>query len=183
MGLFKKTNFEIEEKLKESFAVEYFTIGTIQFGGSIIACLVKFKDEAYLKKYWKELNSYLTAKFIPTVEDDYSKWNFYIFYFSKTKVDKPLKYEIENNKFSSRKIVIEDYKSITTEVIESVISEHIVNDNIQLNLESKKVPTFKKNASLEKILDKLKSNKKSDDDLQKVLDQLEQIYKDEVHKS
>jgi len=180
MGLFKEIELEMAGEIKKSFELSHFTIGTIHFGGDVIVCMVKFKDEKVLKKQWKEFNSYLTVKFIPSVKDEYSKWNFYIFYFSEKKVDKPLKYEIENNKFSSRKIVIENCESITEEVIKNSITEHITNDNIQINLENKQILTFKKNVSLAKIIDNFSINKKNDDDLQNALNLIENTYKDEV---
>jgi len=178
--LFNKIKLEIAEEIMSSFELNHFSIGKVSFGGEVIACFVNFKDDAVLKNQWKELNSYLTAKFIPTVKDDYSKWNFYIFYLSKGTVEKQLKYEIENNKFSSRKIVIENVNSITEKEISLFISEHITNDNIQIGVENKQTLKFKKNTSLSKILDKLSLNKKSDDDLQDALDAIEKIYKNEI---
>lgn len=178
--LFNKIELEISEEIKQSFELNHFSIGKVHFGGMIIVCMVKFKDETSLKHQWKEFNSYLTAKFIPTVKDDYSKWNFYIFYFSNNKVDKSLKYEIENNKFSSRKIVIENCGAIEETEIKNAISEHITNDNIQINVESKQISTFKKNTSLAKVLDKLSLKRKNDDNLLNALNLIENIYKDEI---
>jgi len=133
--LFNKIELEIEEEIKSSFELNHFSVGKILFGGEVITCFVNFKDNSVLKNQWKELNSYLTAKFIPTIKDDYSKWNFYIFYLSNETVEKQLKYEIENNKFSSRKIIIEKVNSITEKEINFLISEHITNDNIQIGVE------------------------------------------------
>lgn len=178
--LFNKIELEIFEEIKKSFELKYLTIGKVHFGGEVIVCVVKFNDEISFRNHWKEFNSYLTAKFIPTIKDDYSKWNFYVFYFSGSAVDKSLKYEIENNKFSSRKIVIENCELITDDKINYEISEHITNDNIQINVESKQISTFKKNASLAKILDKLSLKKKNDDELQNALNLVEKTYKDEI---
>lgn len=178
--LFNKMELEIAEEIKSSFELNHFSIGKVQFGGEVIVCFVNFKDDAVLKNQWKELNSCLTAKFIPTVKDDYSKWNFYIFYLSKGIVEKQLKYEIENNKFSSRKIIIENVSSITEKEINFLISEHITNDNIQIDVENKQLLKFKKNITLSKILDKLSLNKKSDEDLQDALDSIEKIYNNEI---
>lgn len=178
--LFNKIELEIEKEIITSFELSHFSVGRVHFGGDVIICMVQFKDETSLKSNWKEFNSYLTAKFIPTIKDEYSKWNFYIFFFSKVMVAKSLKYEIENNKFSSRKIVIEKCESITEEIIKTSISEHITNDNIQLNVESTNISKFKKDVSLAKIIDKLSLNKKNDDDLQNALNLIENTYKDEV---
>lgn len=178
--LFNRIEIKISEEIRASFELNYFAIGTIHFGGNVIVCLVKFKDDTGLKNQWKEFNSYLTAKYIPTVKDEYSKWNFYIFYFSNNSVDKQLKYEIENNKFSSRKIIIENSNTITDAEIENVISEHITNDNIQINVDSTYTLKFKKNAPLAKIVDKINLKGKNDADLKNALNQIENIYKDEI---
>lgn len=178
--LFNKIELEITEEINSAFELNYFSIGKVQYGGEVIVCIVKFEDDTILTNKWKEFNSYLTAKFISTVKDDYSKWNFYIFYISESILGKSVKYEIENNKFSSRKIVIEDVKSITEKEINLFISEHITNDNIQIGVENKQSLKFKKNTSISNIIDKLSLNKKSDGDLQDALNSIEKIYKNEI---
>jgi len=62
----------------------------------------------------------------------------------------------------------------------NVISEHITNDDIQVNVESRNISKFKKDASLAKIIDKLSLKKKNDDDLQNTLNQIENTYRDEI---
>lgn len=178
--LFNKIELEITGEINSAFELNYCSIGKVHFGGEVIVCIVKFKDDTILKNQWKEFNSYLTAKFIPSVKNDYSRWNFYVFYFSNNTLGKALKYEIENNKFSSRKIVIENNKSITKKEIEEVIAEHITNDNIEIIVENKKTPTFKKNATLARILEKVSLNKKNDDELQAALDLIEKKYNNEI---
>lgn len=178
--LFNKIELPITEEINSVFELNHFSIGKVHYGGEIIVCNVKFKDDTMLKNNWKEFNSYLTAKFIPSVKDEYSKWNFYVFYFSESLLAKSIKYEIENNKFSSRKIVIENFKAITKKEIEKIISEHITNDNLQVGIEPKQLSKFKSNITLSKILDKVSLNKKNDDDLQKALEIIEKTYKNEI---
>lgn len=171
---------ELFNQLKKSFPIKEVRLGELLFGGVIPLIFVSFKSLDDLKKNWKDFNSQITIEQIIELKEEYSRWNFYIFFFSKDVVPKSLKYEIENNKFSSRKIVIEKCESITEAEITNVISEHITNDNIQVNVESKNISKFKKDASLSKIIDKLSLNKKNDDDLQKVLNLIEDTYRDEV---
>ncbi|MCD0478901.1 hypothetical protein LPB90_10560 [Chryseobacterium sp. LC2016-29] len=178
--LFNKIELEITAEINSAFELNYFSIGKVHYGGEIIVCIVKFNNDANLVNNWKEFNSYLTAKFITTIKDDYSKWNFYIFYFSENIVGKAIKYEIENNKFSSRKIVIENSKSITTELVEEVINEHITNSNIEIYVENKQTSIFKKNNSIAEILDNMSLGKKNDDDLQVALDLIEKNYNNEI---
>lgn len=178
--LFNEIELEIFEETKKHFELQYLTVGKVHFGGEVIVCVVKFKDQASFRNHWKEFNSFLTAKFSPIIKDDYSKWNYYVFYVYENTVEKSLKYEIENNKFSSRKIVVENCKLITVEIINNIISEHITNDNIKIDVEQKQISTFKKNAYFAKIIDKLSVNKRNDEDMQDALNQIENIYKDEI---
>jgi hypothetical protein len=171
---------EMSNQLKKVFPIKEIILGELLFGGVIPLIFVSFKSVEDLKKNWKDFNSQITTDFVIHLKEEYSRWNFYIFFFSKDMVPKSLKYEIENNKFSSRKIVIENCESITNEEMINVISEHITNDDIQVNVESRNISKFKKDASLAKIIDKLSLKKKNDDDLQNTLNQIENTYRDEI---
>lgn len=171
---------ELSNKLKKDFPIEELVFVELLFGGLIPIVFVRFATLNDLKKNWKDFNSQITTDFVINLKDEYSRWNFYIFYLSQETLEKQLKYEIENNKFSSRKIVIENVKTITEKEINCLISEHITNDNIQIGEENKQSLKLKKNTSLSKILDKFSLNKKSDDDIQDALDSIEKIYKNEI---
>ncbi len=168
---------KFEADIKQLFQVDDLIVGELCFGGIVPIIFVRFSSIDTLAKNWKDFNGYVAAEYMTLIKNEYSKWNFYIFYLSAENVEKQVKYEIENNKFSSRKIVIENVKFITEKEINLFISEHITNDNIQIGVENKQSLKFKKNTSLSKILDKLSLNKKSDDDLQGALDSIEKIYK------
>lgn len=181
MESYKELKFEeLSNKLKRDFPIKELVFGELLFGGVIPVIFVSFKTLNDLNNNWKDFNSQITTDFVINLSEEYSRWNFYIFYLSKETVEKQLKYEIENNKFSSRKIVIENLNSITEIEINLLISEHITNDNIQIGVENKKSLIFKKNTSLSKILDKFSLNKKNDVDLQDALDSIEKIYTNEI---
>lgn len=181
MELFKINKLEkFEFDIKQLFQLEDLILGELSFGGIVPIIFVRFSSVDTLAKNWKDFNSYVAAEYMTLIKNEYSKWNFYIFYLSSENVEKQVKYEIENNKFSSRKIVIESVNSIIEEEINFLISEHITNDNIQIGVEKEQSLKFKKNTSLSKILDKLNLNKKSDNDLQHAMDAIEKIYKNEI---
>jgi hypothetical protein len=171
---------ELFNQLKNDFPLKEIRCGELTFGGTIPLLFVKFNSLDDLNKHWKDFNSKVTTDYIIHLKEEYSRWNFYIFYFSENNVPKTLKYEIENNKFSSRKIVIENCETITEPKIKNVISEHITNDNIQINVENKQISIFTKSTTLEKILEKISLNKKNEDDLQNALNQIEKTYRDEI---
>jgi hypothetical protein len=171
---------KLEADIKQLFQVDDLIVGELSFGGIVPIIFVRFSGIDALAKTWKDFNSYVAAEYMTLIKNEYSKWNFYIFYLSAENVEKQVKYEIENNKFSSRKIVIENVNSISEKDINFLISEHITNDNIQIGVENKQSLKFKKNTSLSKILDKLNLSKKSEDDLQNALDSIEKTYKNEI---
>lgn len=161
------TNQDFKKEIESSFnGISFFDFGEIFFGGKIIICFVMFKTNQYLNLEWKSFNNYITAKYTPNFKDDYSKWNSYLFYLCQSDISKSLKYEIENNKFSTRKIVIEiEVPVIDNDIINSIISEHIVNDNIQFDVKKQNVGEFSKNELLGNIINRSVSTPKKGDDI------------------
>lgn len=185
MELFKSIagKEEIYNKIRESFDIKNVIIGNLIFGDNIPIVFIQFNDLNDLEKYWKEFNSLITAEYLIRLETDFSKWNSYVFYLTESTVKKPLKYEIENNKFSTRKIVIESInQTVDDNTIKSILSEHIINDNIEFNVESKNVESFSKNTIINEALKSSSFNKSNDlkeENLLKVLNHLEKSISNE----
>lgn len=185
MELFKKINSkeEIYNKIRESFNIKNVIVGNLIFGDNIPVIFIQFKDLNDLKNYWKEFNSFITAEYLIKLKNDFSKWNSYIFYITQDTVEKPLKYEIENNKFSTRKIVIESInQSIDNNLIKNILSEHIINDNIHFGVENQNIESFLKNEIIDKALKSTSFNKTTsikEENLLKVLNHLEKTLSNE----
>ena len=98
-------------------------------------------------------------------------------------MQRPLKYEIENNKFSTRKIVIESISQDIDEILlKSILSEHIINDNIDYNVKNQDIESFTKNVIINEALRATsfnKSNADKEENLLKVLNHLEKTLNDE----
>ncbi|MFT7250495.1 MAG: hypothetical protein ACI9FW_000206 [Flavobacterium sp.] len=110
-----------------------------------------FENQETLEKSWKDISNTLASAFQSNLsgkENEFEKWNIYILYLCKSDVEKGLKNMIENDKFSSRKIVEDNLKDIATEdVIKKLIIKHITNTDLNeflektiVNLESTYVP-------------------------------------------
>lgn len=182
--LYKQKNIQmLNEEIKGAFEnITFFELGEIDFGGKIIVCFIQFSKTENLKVEWKDFNNFITAKYTTNIKDEYSKWNFYIFYISSEVVTKDLKYEIENNKFSSRKIIIENIADITQEFILKIISEFITNNSITFNVIVDEIESFSKNHTINQALvlssiNRLKTIK--EENLLEALTKLEIILKDE----
>jgi hypothetical protein len=70
---------------------------------NVFCCQVKTIDE--LVSEWRKISSFIAAKSITLSNPDFTRWNSYLVYFCEEPVPRALKYEIENDKFASRKMV------------------------------------------------------------------------------
>jgi hypothetical protein len=101
---------------------------------NIITVFVKTNNNN-LESNWKKINSALSELINEYLDSSFKKWNVYIIYVVTDLVSKELKYKIENNTFFARKIVENNYSlELTDENIEKLISEHIMFNDLQINL-------------------------------------------------
>lgn len=101
------------DKIKQIFGEEYpevkFDCSSRNFGsGELYAFFLKFKNESDLRGLWKVVSNTIAITFQTQLKDDFAKWNTYIFFSIDFEINRELKYTIENNKFSSRKIIVEE---------------------------------------------------------------------------
>jgi len=86
-----------------------------------------------LNKKWEKVSSAVSMCYQADIDNqnEFQKWNLYIIYSCIDKVDKELKALIENDKFSSRKIV-EDNQSeeLSDEIANNLIVKHITNTDL-----------------------------------------------------
>lgn len=88
-------------------------------------------DQKKLEEVWKEICGDIAIYFQTELERDIEIWNIYVLFLVEGNVDSQTRYLIEQNKYSSRKLVIEDVKRpIDKEKIESIINEKLFNLNI-----------------------------------------------------
>ncbi len=79
-----------------------------------------------LKRSWKMLNNDLAWYFQAKLKKEIERWNLYIIYFVKSEVDKDLQYEIEKDKYCSRKIVIDKFDEEENEdVMKNIIIDKL----------------------------------------------------------
>ncbi len=86
-----------------------------------------------LNEKWEKVSSAVSMCYQADIvnENEFEKWNLYIIYSCTDKVDKELKALIENNKFSSRKIVEDNQtEELTNERANNLIVKHITNTDL-----------------------------------------------------
>lgn len=92
-------------------------------------------DKLTLNDIWKRFSNMVAANYQTSEhmsDSEFDRWNFYIIYLSKDIVLKELKNKIENDKFSSRKIVEDAYnKKFNNEEANNLIVTHITNEDLK----------------------------------------------------
>ena len=135
--------------LEEQFNSIRFDYRNVDFGSTIPVFFIYLEDEKLLEEKWERIANLIAVDFQARQRDEYQVWNIYLFYIIDNQISKELKYKIENDTFSSRKIVIENTKNQ-----DLMIDNHILND-INICLENDKNPTnsFDSNQIIESILE------------------------------
>lgn len=182
MASFNDIQVSFPQPLKDLYKLTETRFGTIDFGGKIMIGIVKFDNVENLSTFWSEVNSYITAYYFSESDSEFAKWNSYLFYLTPSKIEKPLKYDIENNKFSSRKIVIDNFnEELSTKTISDIIESHITCTNMHVKVAPPKIDKFTKNPKFSKIIDQLTIPKKGKEEILKLaLIKIEKELRDEV---
>lgn len=98
-------------------------------GVNILLCVTELMNVNELCAKWKDIRDELASKWQMGNLDDFERWNFYLFYVveNKSKIDRTLKYEIEHDTVSSRKIII-DCAEFTDGNYDTLIASYIKYD-------------------------------------------------------
>lgn len=127
-----------------------------------ISCFVCWiKDEADLLFLWKKVASVIAYEYQSELESKFDAWNIYLAFVTPSSIAKTTKYEIENDKFSMRKLVVSEAQS--TFDTETHLNNEILGSDLKLS------PVFSYSprkdeaevTQLQNILNQLISDKKS----------------------
>jgi hypothetical protein len=159
--------------IKNEFSDISFEYREIDFGGTIPSFFIKIENEEKLTTKWKAITEFIAIHFQSSLRNEFSLWNIYLFFILENEIRDDLKYTIENDTFSSRKIII-----IPSEDIDSIINEHIKNNNIDIqSIIAIEEPVFEANPLISKILNEFSYKKKISDDIKNGLDQIIETIK------
>lgn len=95
-----------------------------------------------LKQEWKKINNVIAATYIVKNESSFERWNTYLLFIctDKDKVPQSTHYEIENNKFSMRKMVVQEKTILNGEELENILNQKILSSGIELIKEVSEMP-------------------------------------------
>jgi len=143
-------------KLDERFEGFSFQYNEVDYKGTIPVFFIRVNcTEEIFTSEWQRIVDYIGVHFQTTLQDEFSVWNLYLFFIAENLTDESLKYQIENNTFSSRKIVIDQLLSN-----EDIINDHIVNNDIIFKSDYKNASVFEHNSDIWKYLQNKEPRKK-----------------------
>ena len=118
----------------------------------ILVCVTKCLTEVELRETWRNYRNDFAIEFQTDDIDEFERWNFYLFYVvdNKNAIDRSLKYEIEHDTISSRKIVVSK-DELQDENGESLVMRYIKYDIGQVKACSEP-PMFMCDKNVEKLI-------------------------------
>jgi hypothetical protein len=119
------------EALRESFADAVITHWVNDFGVICHIFSIQIESETQLEKIWEPITNRIAIDFQAEFDDEYESWNVYVIFVADFEVSRDLKYKIENDKYSSRKIVMDEIQPSTDE---DEIDERILNRIFRFNI-------------------------------------------------
>jgi hypothetical protein len=122
----------ILDNLAKRFENLTFKFLVLDIGVKVSVFFVHGISSNLAKDYtWRSISEEIALKFQSKIESKEDKWNLYIVYSFMDNVDKELKAIIENDKFSSRKIVEDNQtEEFSDEIANSLIVKHITNTDL-----------------------------------------------------
>jgi hypothetical protein len=144
-----KLNSEKLKELKKVLRNRTITHWIRDMGVKCHIFTIKINTKMKLENIWQNIVDEIATYFLTVFEDEYETWNLYIVFLADFKIPRDVKYKIENDKYSSRKIVMDNLlPPIDEEKIKDKISKRI----FQLDLDRKETAE-KPKKDLSKILD------------------------------
>ena len=118
----------------------------------ILVCVTKCLTEDELRETWRNYRNDFAVEYQTDDIDEFEKWNFYLFYVvdNKNAIDRNLKYEIEHDTISSRKIVVSK-DELQDENGESLVARYIKYDIGQIQ-NSTEPPSFQYKKTVKKLI-------------------------------
>ncbi len=129
-------NKQVIEKLKVQFETFYFFLEFVEIINSISVFIIKVNtSETEFENKWKSITKEIAFGYQTKIETEFLKWNMYIIFVCEENISKDLKYKIENNKFSCRKILEDNFSGNlnSEDVRKALIEKHITNTDLILD--------------------------------------------------
>lgn len=125
---------ELHKELKFEFLIKNIGINISVF------FVYGLRSQLEENNNWREISDGIALKYQSRINDVSDKWNLYIIYVFIDSATKEFKSQIESDKFSSRKIVEDEFEGeFTTAKAEDLIVKHITNTDLENIVRNTKV--------------------------------------------
>lgn len=134
---------------------EQFSEDVFGIGSNIDIFITKPLTAEDLKGNWDKMRTQIAMTYQRSLDDDFERWNFYIFYVLKKgeHIDENLKFKIEHDTLSSRKIIISEEKTTGKKQPDDLIAKYLCY-SLNLEVANDIGAAFVKNPDVEKLLKK-----------------------------
>ncbi|PHS08092.1 MAG: hypothetical protein COA88_07300 [Kordia sp.] len=137
---------------------------------------IQLKNQDELLKIHEELRDYIAIYFQSQIlEKDIERWNIYQFFFIEEKIDHTSKQKVEQDKFSTRKIIHDNrQKILSDDEIKILINQELFDFEIakrEINNESIESYLSKDHATILSLIDEI-GNEKINNSLEQILTSL-----------
>lgn len=182
MNLYSAKN-DIIEILKQLFPDNEIILEKVNYCGSISVFIVSIKESSELEKIWSKVSSAIAAYYQSFLENDFEKWNIYVIYKCEEPINVSLTYKIENDKFSSRKIVHTITGKENLDLINNlIVSNYITNKDLSISNNTRQNSSkYISDSVLWQFISKgkIKPTRNSIKEVEFVLEQIEKTLQDE----
>ena len=145
--LFNATN-EIPQDLKADYNGKLGLWKNSESGFNIYIFSIIFKNNQEILDTWNNISKDIALHFQSNLKikiSNIERWNIYIFYLIEGIVEKQLIYTIENDKFSARKIVVDNLKKKTDmKDIREIIRHKLFNYRFPLSAKQRHISLSEK---------------------------------------
>jgi ribosomal protein S17E len=123
---------EVINQLKEKYKTCDFYFHLVDINVKISVFFVSANSSFFNEsESWRKISEEIALKYQSKLETVFEKWNLYVIYVTSDIASKELKNKIENDKFSSRKIVEDSYdKEFNDDEANRLIVKHITNSDL-----------------------------------------------------
>lgn len=171
--------------LKDLFPGATVEFHRIQYGGWLTTVFVRFDSPELIELLWEDISNAIALYYQTKVNTDFERWNLYLFYLVEQKLEKGLKYQIENDPISSRKIVVDGFNvNLDLNRMENIISSHITNSGLTINTPQPTPSPFVQDQAIAAVLSKILGDgddkKKKAIDYDDLLKKIERNFRNEI---
>ncbi|MFA0960375.1 ABC-three component system middle component 1 [Roseivirga sp. BDSF3-8] len=125
-----KERFEVV--MKRSFPELTFYHHIEEMKGQINVFFIELADEKTLGELWEKIRNVIAVYYQNHLETDFELWNIYIIFVLPVAVSNELKYKIENDQLSSRKIVVDNFEQKMDDKTRGVLLSTYINNDLFL---------------------------------------------------